>query len=77
LVEAKHGFTAYATTGFVVADPRRLAPSSQLPQNVVYALQARTARHPGAKELQKAAAAVVKRCEGLELRTHNPRAEVA
>jgi len=39
-------------------------------------VQARTARHPGARELQDTAAAVIKRCDDLELRMHNPHAEV-
>ena len=36
----------------------------------------RTASHPGAKALQDAAAAVIKRCDDLELLMHNPKAEV-
>ena len=36
----------------------------------------RTARHPGAKELQEAADGIIKRCESLELAMHNPKAEV-
>ena len=39
-------------------------------------VKARTAKHPGAKQLQEAAAAVIKHCEELELRMHNPHAEV-
>jgi photosystem II stability/assembly factor-like uncharacterized protein len=39
-------------------------------------IRTRTARHPGARELQEAAAAIIKRCDELELRMHNPQAEV-
>ena len=39
-------------------------------------VRTRTAKHPGAKELQEAAKIVIQRCDELELRMHNPKAEV-
>ena len=37
----------------------------------------RTAKNPAAKPLQEAAGVVLKRCDELELRMHNPKAEVS
>jgi photosystem II stability/assembly factor-like uncharacterized protein len=39
-------------------------------------IKTRTPKHPGAQELQDAADAVLKRCEDLERRMHNSKAEV-